>query len=49
MELSELLGVIDVKKLKESILADLVTGDLLDKLYATLKPSILKAIQEAAK
>lgn len=47
MEAKDLIGLINIEKGKAVILADLVDGDLLDKLYAAIKPTLLKAIKEA--
>jgi hypothetical protein len=47
MDINSILEVLDVQKFKASILSDLIDGDLLDKLYAAVKPSLLKAIKDA--
>lgn len=47
MDINDIVKLVDLDKVKESLLADLIDGDLLDKLYEALKPSIIKAIKEA--
>jgi hypothetical protein len=47
MDISDITKLVDVGKLKASIVADLVDGDLLDKLYFAAKPSIIKALKES--
>ena len=47
MDINDIVKLVDLEKFKKSILSDLIDGNLLDTLYAALKPSILKALKEA--